>query len=212
MAFTDHKISAFTHKISDLADQPNLPPDELKARFDACPEQLRVSLNAVCDDAAALDTKVSGIVSGSFEGAVDKSMLSADLAAELDAKATQTALEAETASRQSVVNTLTSRINSATSIAMQKAQMYALAYTGNGQTSQTVSVPFTPNCVIIMQYSFRLQTGSDVITGGMMQYGKPIQTGGEIGAEIISSGFRVYQTNRMQFNTDGVVYYFVAFY
>ena len=55
MSFTDHKITQFQHKIADLADQPTLPPDELKSRFDACPEELRQSLNAVCDDAARLE-------------------------------------------------------------------------------------------------------------------------------------------------------------
>ena len=42
MSFSDHKITAFTHRIADLPDQPNLPADELKARFDSSPEELRV--------------------------------------------------------------------------------------------------------------------------------------------------------------------------
>ena len=41
MSFSDHKITAFQHKITDLPDQPTLSPQELKARFDSSPEELR---------------------------------------------------------------------------------------------------------------------------------------------------------------------------
>ena len=53
MSFSDHKIEAFTHKISDLPDQPNMQPEELKAHFDSSPEELRQALNALCDALAA---------------------------------------------------------------------------------------------------------------------------------------------------------------
>ena len=47
MSFSDHKITQFTHRISELADQPNMPADELKARFDSSPEELRQSVNGI---------------------------------------------------------------------------------------------------------------------------------------------------------------------
>ena len=72
MSFSDHKITQFTHRISELADQPNLPADELKARFDSSPEELRQGLNAVCDDAQTLSNKVDNIITQTFEGVVDK--------------------------------------------------------------------------------------------------------------------------------------------
>ena len=62
MSFSDHKITQFTHRISELADQPNMPADELKARFDSSPEELRQSVNGICDDAARLEARVEGIV------------------------------------------------------------------------------------------------------------------------------------------------------
>ena len=86
MAFSDHKIAAFTHKITDLPDQPNLPADELKARFDSSPEELRVAHNALCDDADRLDDRVSGIIAETFGDTISKSMLSDELQDELDAK------------------------------------------------------------------------------------------------------------------------------
>ena len=109
MSFSDHKITQFTHRISELADQPNLPADELKARFDSSPEELRKSLNAVCDDADSLENRVDSIITQTFEGVVDKSMLAESLAAELDAKATQTALSAEQTAREDADSSLGSR-------------------------------------------------------------------------------------------------------
>ena len=100
MSFTDHKITAFAHRVSDLPDEPQIPAADLKSRFDACPEELRQSLNAVCDDAARLEARVEGIVVDTFGDTIDKEMLSDELAAELDGKATQTALSAEAAARE----------------------------------------------------------------------------------------------------------------
>ena len=71
MSFSDHKITQFTHRISELADQPSLPADELKARFDSSPEELRVAHNAVCDDADRLEARVEGIVAETFGDAID---------------------------------------------------------------------------------------------------------------------------------------------
>ena len=78
MSFSDHKITQFTHKIADL---PDLPADELKARFDSSPEELRVAHNAVCDDADRLEARVEGIVAETFGDAITEDMLSDELAA-----------------------------------------------------------------------------------------------------------------------------------
>ena len=49
MSFEEKKVPAFEHPISQLADQPNMQPGELKAYFDANPEILRQGLNGLCD-------------------------------------------------------------------------------------------------------------------------------------------------------------------
>lgn len=49
MSLSDQKITGFTKRISQLADQPNMQPDELKAYFDSSPEQLRQAHNGLCD-------------------------------------------------------------------------------------------------------------------------------------------------------------------
>ena len=81
MSFSDHKITQFTHKIADLPDQPNLPADALKARFDSSPEELRESVNGICDDADRLEARVEGIIAETFGDTITEDMLSDELAA-----------------------------------------------------------------------------------------------------------------------------------
>ncbi|ULT55394.1 hypothetical protein L1999_20140 [Neobacillus drentensis] len=47
MAF--EKLDSFSKRVSDLADKPSLTPSALKAQFDAAPEELRNSFNALID-------------------------------------------------------------------------------------------------------------------------------------------------------------------
>ena len=129
MSFSDHKITQFTHRISELADQPNMPADELKARFDSSPEELRQSVNAVCDDADRLEARVEGIVAETFGDTIDKSMLSTELAAELDAKATQTEVDTK----------------------MNKADLYLGTYTGDGVYPREINLGFAPRLVYVMR-------------------------------------------------------------
>ena len=156
MSFSDHKITQFTHRISELADQPNMPADELKARFDSSPEELRQSVNGICDDAARLEARVEGIVVETFGDTIDKEMLSDELTAELDAKATQTALASETAARESAVSAeasarqsadtnLQSQINTVTA---QKCAVYTGSYTGTGG-EHTFTLAYSPKAMII---------------------------------------------------------------
>ena len=83
MSFSDHKITQFTHKITDLPDQPSLPANELKARFDSSPEELRESVNGICDDADRLEERVSGIIAETFGDTITEDMLSEELDATL---------------------------------------------------------------------------------------------------------------------------------
>ena len=224
MAFTDHKISAFAHKISDLADQPNLPPDELKARFDACPEQLRVSLNAVCDEAARLDERVDGIIAGTFGDSIPKSMLSEELRAELDAKAVETSVASrfttEAAARESADSALSIRMTSAESKLnaqatqiSQKCQVYIGTYTGDGATSRTISLGFRPKAVLVYCEGY-IGYNDGRIQGGLILDGTPMtfSSAYQPAAEIISSGFIVRSNDqRHQMNINQVFYSYLAF-
>ena len=210
MSFSDHKITAFTHRIADLPDQPNLPADELKARFDSSPEQLRVSLNAVCDEADRLDGRVDGIIAGAFGDSIDKSMLSNELAAELDAKATQTALTAEEQARQA----LSGRVSALESAVPQKARCAYGTYTGNGTENRLISVGFRPYLVFVgrtgtMTYYGMFTNMATMIDGANTKISSwP--------AHLETGGFRVSQSenntlsNDANFNQSGVTYGYIA--
>ena len=154
MSFSDHKITAFTHRIADLPDQPNLPADELKARFDSSPEELRTAHNAVCDDAARLEARVEGIVVETFGDTIDKSMLSTELAAELDAKAVESSvvsrITAEQTARESADAALDTRLDTVEAELPQKVEIYIGTYNGTGSGNQVITLPFSPRAVLFL--------------------------------------------------------------
>ena len=217
MSFSDHKIDQFTHRIADLPDQPNMLADELKARFDSSPEELRKSLNAVCDDAQTLSNKVDSIITQTFEWVVDKSMLAESLADELDAKATQTALTAEQTARESADSSLDSRVSTAestisthTTQIAQKCQIYCGAYTGTTADSRTISLGFRPKAVLLFLEGKQTLAGSDPV-GGLIMDGYPIKENGTIVAEIVQNGFTVCTNSDAMMNYNGRQTFYLAF-
>lgn len=58
MAF--QKLASFTKDVSDLADKPSLTAAQLKAQFDAAPDELRVSFNNLIDALKLTTTGDSG--------------------------------------------------------------------------------------------------------------------------------------------------------
>ena len=208
MSFTDHKITQFQHKIADLPDEPQIPAAELKSRFDACPEELRQSLNAVCDDAARLEARVEGIVVDTFGDTIDKEMLSDELAAELDAKAEAADLNAEIAARTALGETVA-----------LKCEVYFGSYTGSGgsNTSKTISLGFTPQAVLVFNEDGRTCTGFNYYdyTGGLALPDKPVIGASNITVlEIVENGFTVhnhsYSSNDIMSANRGT-HYFIAF-
>ena len=184
MSFTDHKISQFVHRVVDLPDQPNLPSDELKARFDSSPEELRVAHNALCDDADRLDDRVSGIIAETFGDTISKSMLSDELQEEIDAKAEQTALTAEATARQSGDTALQNTV-------AQKCTVVIGTYTGNGSENQFINLNTTPKAVLIADGTGQLRNG-DMRYGAIAVQGSPAQTNSQKLLEICENGFQVY--------------------
>ena len=49
MGFELYRQGAFTKRLADLPDQPNMQAAELKTYFDSSPEELRQALNRLCD-------------------------------------------------------------------------------------------------------------------------------------------------------------------
>ena len=200
MSFSDHKITQFTHRIADLPDQPNLPANELKARFDSSPEELRESLNAVCDEGEALtarvdqhDTQINQIAMDKFPNdTIEEKNLHLDLAAKLNAKAEQTALTTEVAARESADDALGTRL---TAVEMQKCELYLGTYTGDGQDIRTIPLEFTPRAVFIIAQNGAVQAENGCVYGGMAFPDVPcvirITNNSATAIEIVDNGFRV---------------------
>ena len=225
MSFSDHKITQFTHKIADLPDQPNLPADELKARFDSSPEELRQSVNGICDEGDALtdrvdqhDTQINQISMEKFPNdTIEERNLHHDLAAKLNAKAEQTALTAEAAARESADDALDTRM---TAVETQKCEIYFGSYTGDGTQNRVISLGFTPKAVLLLT-----NTGMTYYDrhyyGGLAFDGSPVtvlinQTDYDV-LKIVENGFQVtdyYYPNSYtgaESNSNGDTYFYLAF-
>ena len=198
MSFSDHKITAFTHRIADLPDQPNLPADELKARFDSSPEELRQAVNGICDDATTLSGKVDSILAETFDGVVEKSMLSEALADEIDAKAVETSVAsrftAEQTARESADTALDTRVDALETELPQKCEVYIGTYTGNGAASQLITLGYKPALVLVLESGARIYNydGRSDFYGGMALPGYPASVNGMTAVRVENTGFRVY--------------------
>lgn len=53
------KLNSFKKKVSDLPDKPTMEADELKAYFDAAPEELRAAFNKLIDALTAATAAAS---------------------------------------------------------------------------------------------------------------------------------------------------------
>ena len=191
MSFSDHKITQFTHKITDLPDQPSLPANELKARFDSSPEELRQAVNGICDEASRLEARVEGIVVDTFGDTIDREMLSDELAAELDAKATQTALTGVDSRLQTAESTLQTHTTQLT----QKSELYFGTYTGTGTSAtKTVSLGFTPKAVLVVAYQSKYDGEYNRTTVQLAVQGANAKI-----VSIVSGGFTV--TNELNDST-----------
>lgn len=207
MSFTDHKITQFVHKIVDLPDQPNLPADELKARFDSSPEELRQAHNALCDDADRLDTRVNGIIAETFGDSISKSMLSDELAEEIDAKATQTALAAEVESLEAADAALQAAHSTLATATANKCSVYCGSYDGNGNASQEITLGFRPKAVLLLKQDDNLvylgNNSGNYCYGGLFFDGGPlIFDFSDLNitcAEVTDNGFKVYQHSNTQY-------------
>lgn len=203
--FTERKISAFQTRISDLPDTPALSAAALKARFDACPEQLRQALNGICDDGAALEERMDSYQAQTFTGEISESMLNNALAAKLNAKADQSALQTVQASVTALQTALA-----------QKCAIKAGVYTGDGEDSQTITLGFTPKAVFALEGGYRLNYSNESY-GGLAVSGSPaayINDQERIYPliEIVTNGFTVYNSSSSyRANKLGTRYHYLAF-
>ena len=207
MSFSDHKITQFTHKITDLPNQPSLPANELKARFDSSPEELRQAVNGICDDASRLEARVEGIVVDTFGDTIDREMLSEELAAELDAKATQAALTSETTA-------LKNRVSSLEQAMPKRAQVIYGTYTGDGTENRLISLGFKPYLVILAPTIGNFEMLETITVCHRLCGGSPPELSE---SHLTENGFRVSESDSMSINRSnnpnesGKTYGYIAF-
>ncbi len=179
MSFSDHKIQTFTHKISDLPDQPNMQPEELKAHFDSSPEELRQALNALCDALAAqtaaadigfaqtagvpettvqeaienVQSQVTEAIIGSIpSGSITGDKLAQDVRDRFSA--IESAATTEVNNRTSADSNLQSQISA---LSTTKCEVYIGSYTGNGQPQQEINLGFYPQAVLVLCANYDME-------------------------------------------------------
>ena len=124
---------------------------ELKARFDACPEELRAALNAVCDDGKALEDRMDAYQAQTFTGEVEREMLAPDVQDELSAKAEQDDLDAEAAARVAGDAALSEAQTALSATVAQKCEIYFGTYTpSDSENTDYVNLGFQPKAVFLM--------------------------------------------------------------
>lgn len=231
MSFSDHKIVGFTHKISDLPDQPNMQPEELKAHFDSSPEELRQALNALCDALAAqtaaadigfaqtagvpettvqeaienVQSQVTEAIIGSIpSGSITGDKLAQDVRDRFSA--IESAAATEVNNRTSADSNLQSQIDTLTST---KCEVYIGTYTGDNAAKRTIPLGFRPRGVILTNEDSQIVSGS-FSYGGIALDGHPAIDGL---LTIVDNGFTVtYNGDSFDYlNSSGTTYYYFAF-
>lgn len=196
--FSERKIESFEQRVSDLPDTPALSAAALKARFDACPEELRAALNGVCDDGKALEDRINAYRAQTFAGEITENMLDTPLSTKINAKAEQSDM---TAMQTSLAH---------------KCELYCGAYTGDGADSQMISLGFTPKAVLAFEGGYQLNYANESY-GGLAVSGNPaayINAQNRIYKliEIVENGFIAYNSSSTyRANKNAARYHYIAF-
>ncbi len=196
--FSERKIESFEQRVSDLPDTPALSAAALKARFDACPEELRAALNGVCDDGKALEDRINAYRAQTFAGEITENMLDTPLSTKINGKAEQSDM---TAMQTSLAH---------------KCELYCGAYTGDGADSQMISLGFTPKAVLAFEGGYQLNYANESY-GGLAVSGNPaayINTQNRIYKliEIVDNGFIAYNSSSTyRANKNAARYHYIAF-
>ena len=228
MSFSDHKIVGFTHKISDLPDQPNMQPEELKAHFDSSPEELRQALNALCDALAAqtaaadigfaqtagvpettvqeaienVQSQVTEAIIGSIpSGSITGDKLAQDVRDRLSE--IESAAASEAATRASTDSGLQNQIDThtgqITSLISTKAEFVMGTYSGDDATERIISLGFTPSAVVVFDRNGTMSY-SGLLSGGFAT-GEFAPPKGAV--SICTGGFKVYYDHNANKITNG---------
>ena len=235
MGFESYRQGAFTKRLADLPDQPNMQAAELKTYFDSSPEELRQALNRLCDAlgefsaAAKLGyTASAGVPAQTVQdaienvqkqvrdasvgklpsGCVDGDKLAQDVRDRFTSIATS--VNQEAAAREKADAALQQNQVAMASTLALKAEVTAAAYVGDGQTKRTFDLGFQPKAVILMREGHYTHY-SNTIYGGIATQDKPIAYSDRNALAITENGFEVLQMAGCMLNQDTCSYTYVAF-
>lgn len=235
MGFESYRQGAFTRRLSDLPDQPNMQAAELKTYFDSSPEELRQALNRLCDAlgefsaAAKLGyTASAGVPAQTVQdaienvqkqvrdasvgklpsGCVDGDKLAQDVRDRFTSIATS--VNQEAAAREKADTALQQNQVAMASTLALKAEVTAAAYVGDGQTKRAFNLGFQPKAVILMREGHYTHY-SNTIYGGIATQDKPIAYIDRNALAITENGFEVLQMAGCMLNQDTCSYTYVAF-
>ena len=235
MGFESYRQGAFTRRLANLPDQPNMQAAELKTYFDSSPEELRQALNRLCDAlgefsaAAKLGyTASAGVPAQTVQdaienvqkqvrdasvgqlpsGCVDGDKLAQDVRDRFTSIATS--VNQEAAAREKADTALQQNQVAMASTLALKAEVTAAAYVGDGQTKRAFNLGFQPKAVILMREGHYTHY-SNTIYGGIATQDKPIAYIDRNALAITENGFEVLQMAGCMLNQDTCSYTYVAF-
>ncbi len=235
MGFESYRQGAFTKRLADLPDQPNMQAAELKTYFDSSPEELRQALNRLCDAlgefsaAAKLGyTASAGVPAQTVQdaienvqkqvrdasvgklpsGCVDGDKLAQDVRNRLTA--IEHAAESETNARTAADADLQSDMNTVKTTLTVKTACNFGTYTGDGTEKRTISLGYHPKAVLVFREG--CYTGySSAIYGGLAAEDVPLMYGDSIGLGVTDDGFQLLNSRNCALNLSGYKYSFAVF-
>ena len=235
MGFESYRQGAFTKRLADLPDQPNMQAAELKTYFDSSPEELRQALNRLCDALGEFSaatklgyTASAGVPAQTVQdaienvqkqvrdasvgklpsGCVDGDKLAQDVRDRFTSIATS--VNQEAAAREKADAALQQNQVAMASTLALKAEVTAAAYVGDGQTKRAFNLGFQPKAVILMREGHYTHY-SNTIYGGIATQDKPIAYIDRNALAITENGFEVLQMAGCMLNQDTCSYTYVAF-
>lgn len=234
MGFESYRQGAFTKRLADLPDQPNMQAAELKTYFDSSPEELRQALNRLCDAlgefsaAAKLGyTASAGVPAQTVQdaienvqkqvrdasvgklpsGCVDGDKLAQDVRNRFTA--IENSVQTEAATRSNMDATLQQSLEQAGQVLTCKAEITASHYVGDGQVNREIKLGYRPKAVLLFREGYYTSYGN-AMYGGLATDGSPVMYGERIALGITDEGFEVLHNSSCAMNQNTCVYTYLA--
>ena len=230
MGFESYRQGAFTKRLADLPDQPDMSARDLKAYFDSSAEELRQSFNELCNALSDLSAAAkmgyrasAGVPAKTVQdaienvqqqlrnasvgklpsGCVDGDKLAQDVRNRLTA--IEHAAESETNARTAADTDLQTDMNTVKTTLTVKTACHFGTYTGDGTEKRTITLGYHPKAVLVFREG--CYTGySSAIYGGLASEDVPLMYGDSIGLGVTDDGFQVLNSRNCALNLSGYKY------